>query len=125
MTTEIDREYHRYGQRSLLLMETLDAISSSGHGADDVLCVGSADGEYRITWEQAQRVLDVSYPDDGDGPYVAEDLVVRFGDGGVLVRKPVPVSGGSLEEWSYVAAGSSQGIPFSSVDGESLELANR
>lgn len=63
-----------------LLAETLEAIREAGRSTDDVLWVGSSDGNYAIGWDCFAAIANVDYDDGFGAQEVASDLVVVFGD---------------------------------------------
>jgi hypothetical protein len=69
-----------------LLAETIDAIQRSGHNVSDVAFVGSANAEYRCTWDQFTQLADKEYHDGFGASEVATDLIVRFSDGRKMWR---------------------------------------
>ena len=80
-----------------LLEETIIAIKMYGHTIDDIIFIGSADGEYSCTWEEFAELANTEY-DDGFGEQrVATDLIIQFSDDGRLYR----VEYDGSEEWEY------------------------
>lgn len=64
-----------------LLHETREAITNSGHSIEQISFIGSADGKYRMTWDQFTEVADAEYHSGFGGAEVATDLIVLFVDG--------------------------------------------
>ena len=81
-----------------LLEETLQIIETSGHTPNDIVFIGSADGEYACTWDEFEDLADVDYDDGFGTAYVALDLIVEFSDGRRLYR----VEYDGSEEWAYM-----------------------
>ena len=69
-----------------LLEETLEVLAKFGKTPKDVRWVGSADGEFAITWDEFVKIADVEYNDGFGAQEVAEDLVV-VGDDWWLERR--------------------------------------
>jgi hypothetical protein len=65
-----------------LLQETLRLVSPN-----DVLWVGSSDGEYGMSWEDFAKVASVEYDEGYGGQEVANDLVVVLKGGSWLERR--------------------------------------
>lgn len=63
-----------------LLEETITAVTRSGHTVDDVVFIGSADAEYRCTWEEFTALADHEYDSGFGAAEVADDLIIRFSD---------------------------------------------
>lgn len=68
------------------LQETKSAISWSGHSIKDITFIGSTDSGYECTWEQFRVLADVDYDCGFGSAYVANDLVIKFGDGSIIWR---------------------------------------
>lgn len=69
-----------------------DAVEENGYRDADVDYVGSLDGRLRISWWEAETVLNVKPPDyfySSPSLQVCDDLCVRFKDGAVLRREHV------------------------------------
>jgi hypothetical protein len=69
-----------------LLRETTNAIANSGHVIEDVVFIGSLNGEYRCTWDEFTILADVEYSSGYGAAEVATDLIVRFSDGKKMWR---------------------------------------
>lgn len=80
------------------LHETTKAVQDSGHSTDNVMFVGSFDGEYRLTWTEFVAVADFEYSDDFGAAEVATDLIVYFRDQTYMTRGEYDGS----EWWEYV-----------------------
>lgn len=59
-----------------LLQETIDVLKVHNHVPEDVLWVGSEDGEYAITWDEFAKIADDEYDEGYGGQEVAKDLVI-------------------------------------------------
>lgn len=64
-----------------LLEETIVSIKASGYTENDVDWVGSKDGIFAISWEEAKEILNLDYDSGFGAAEVATDLVVVFKDG--------------------------------------------
>jgi hypothetical protein len=81
-----------------LLKETLQYIKNCGKTTNDILWVGSADGNYAISWNEFEKIADsTEYGRSGITPEIAADLVVVFNDEMWLSRKII--SEIPTEEW--------------------------
>lgn len=80
-----------------LLEETIAAINMYGHTIDDIIFIGSSDGEYACTWEEFTALADTEYDDGYGAQRVASDLIIQFSDDGRLYR----VEYDGSEEWEY------------------------
>lgn len=69
-----------------LLHETQDAITRSGHSVEQITFIGSADGTYRMTWDEFTGLANAEYDSGFGGAEVATDLIVLFSDGKRLWR---------------------------------------
>jgi hypothetical protein len=69
-----------------LLSETLAALDRTGHTESDVVFVGSADGNYEMSWAEFATLANVDYDNGWGGAEVATDLIVKFSDGTRLWR---------------------------------------
>lgn len=79
------------------LQETVQCIVKNGHTTDEVLWVGSDDGEYAISWADFVKIADFEYdPDNHRGLEVVADLVV-VGDGWWMERDQYD----GTEWWSF------------------------
>lgn len=81
-----------------LLKETKKCIQESGHTANDIVFIGSKDGEYSMTWDEFNQVANVEYDDGYGGQEVASDLIVMFSDGIYMTRDEYDGS----EWWNYI-----------------------
>lgn len=68
------------------LDETRTAIHESNRKTSDVLFIGSADGKYRVSWDQFKKIADFEYDDGFGSQKIAKDLIVCFKDGNFLER---------------------------------------
>jgi hypothetical protein len=59
-----------------LLDETLHTLQKNGKAPEDVLWVGSADGEFSLPWDDFARIADVEYYSGFGANEVPTDLVV-------------------------------------------------
>ena len=81
-----------------LLEETKVAIVESHHSIEDVMFVGSSDGEYRLTFEEFAKVSDFEY-DNGFGQQeIPPYIIVYFKDGSYLEREEYD----GAEWWTWV-----------------------
>jgi hypothetical protein len=80
------------------LKETQKAIKNSGHSIDDVVFVGSRNGEYRLTWSEFVKMADFEYNLGYGAQHIATDLIVYFADGDHMWRGEYD----GLEWWVYM-----------------------
>lgn len=80
-----------------LLQETLATIQAHGLTSNDVLWVGSSDGNYALDWNRFAQVANIEYDAGYGGQEIASDLVVVFNNGAWLERTEYDGS----EDWSY------------------------
>ena len=59
-----------------LLRDTLEFLTKRGLTPQNVAWVGSADGQFAITWEEFTWMADRIYENNSDHLEVAEDLVI-------------------------------------------------
>lgn len=79
-----------------LLTETIEKIKDSGKKIDDVLWVGSSDGEYAITWNKFAEISNREY-DSGFGANEVNSSLVVVGKNWWLERGEYDGS----EWWEY------------------------
>lgn len=80
------------------LEETEIAIKDSGHNTDDVMFIGTADGDYRINWNEFVKIANFEY-DSGYGcAEIPTDLIVYFKDNTYMFRWEYDGS----EWWEYL-----------------------
>lgn len=99
-----------------LLKETLQYIKNCGKTTNDILWVGSADGNYAISWNEFEKIADsTEYGRSGITPEIAADLVVVFNDEMWLSRKII--SEIPIEEWQLNSTPEKQphAKPFSRI----------
>lgn len=82
-----------------LYEETLRSIDKSNHTTDNVSWVGTADGEYAISWEEYRQISDITYDSGFGGTNIPRDLVVVFSDKNWLERREYD----GAEWWEYVS----------------------
>lgn len=82
-----------------LLTETIEKMNLAQQRPEDIIFIGSRNGEYRCTWDEFRTLADHDYDDSYGDTEVAEDLVVRFQNGGWLERWQYDGS----EGWTYRA----------------------
>jgi len=80
-----------------LLKETIEALKKHGKTPEDVLWVGSKDGEYAISWKEFEEIADVEYDNGYGAAEIAYDLVV-VGENWWLERKDYD----GKEWWEYM-----------------------
>ena len=80
------------------LRETIESIGETNHSEQDVMFVGSADGEYRVSWDKFKEISNFEYDNGYGGQEVAYDLIVCFKDGSWLERYEYDGS----ERWYFV-----------------------
>lgn len=66
--------------------ETEDAIKDSGHTLDDIVFIGSKDGEYSCNWPEFRTLADREYDSGFGASEVATDLIIAFSDGSTMWR---------------------------------------
>lgn len=60
-----------------LLKETTDVLKKYDKTTDEVLWVGSIDGEYAITWDEFMEIAgEINYDDGYGGQEIATDLII-------------------------------------------------
>ena len=69
-----------------LLQETLEKLQENGKEPENVLWVGSKNGEYAVEWSEFAQLADRDYDRDFNSQLVAKDLVV-VGENWWLERK--------------------------------------
>lgn len=82
-----------------LYEETLRSIDKSNHTTDNVSWVGTADGEYAISWEEYRQISDITYNSGFGVTNIPRDLVVVFSDKNWLERREYD----GAEWWEYVS----------------------
>ena len=80
-----------------LLQETIGAIQDSGHTIEDIIFIGSRNGEYSMTWDEFINVANVEYDAGYGSSEVATDLIVKFSDSIYMTRGEYDGS----EWWEY------------------------
>ena len=79
------------------LEETEEAILDSGHKIEDVMFIGSSDGEYRLNYEEFKNIADFEYDDGYGSQEIASDLIIYFKDHTYIERGEYDGS----EWWEY------------------------
>lgn len=79
------------------LTETKRAIKGSGHKPDDIMFIGSLDGEYRISWDKFKDIAAFDYDNGFGGQEIASDLIIYFKDHTYITRGEYDGS----EWWQY------------------------
>lgn len=79
------------------LQETKNVIRDSGHTVDDVMFIGSRDGEYRLKFDEFSKLADFEYDSGYGGQVIALDMIVYFYDKSYIVRGEYDGS----EWWEY------------------------
>jgi hypothetical protein len=70
-----------------LLDETKECMESLKQSADDIVFIGTSDGEYSCSWDEFVNIANFSY-DSGFGmQYIKETLTIVFRDGSRMVRR--------------------------------------
>lgn len=108
-----------------LLEETTQELSSQQKAPDDVIWVGSRNGEYAMSWEEFAGIANVEYDDGFGSQKISSDLVV-VGDNWWLERYEYDGS----ESWNFKTTPLKENNkPFSTVcNGDpwaSIEEMNR
>ena len=80
-----------------LLSETKEAIRESKHTIDDILWIGSADGNLAISWDDFEKIADIDYDSGYGAQKIATDLVIVLKDKTWLERGEYDGS----EWWDY------------------------
>lgn len=112
---------------SNFLKETKEDIMYSLHTEQDVMFVGSDDGEYRISWDEFKKIANFEYDNNYGVQEIASDLIVYFKDNSWLERCEEDGS----EWWSFVGCKkfkeSDNSKKFTSMTGcgDSLAYINR
>lgn len=81
-----------------LLDETLAAIEETKHTTDDILFIGSSDGQYRCSLEEFKTLANYNYDNGYGSQEVADTLIIAFKDDEKLVRQEYDGS----EGWGWV-----------------------
>lgn len=79
------------------LEETIEEIKCNGRKEEDVMFVGSIDGEYRMTWNSFKEKANFFYDCGYGAQEIATDLIVYFYDGSYMDRREYDGS----EWWEY------------------------
>lgn len=105
-----------------LLTETLEIMKRNK--VSDVQWVGSADGQYSISFEEFTRIADIEYDDGFGGQEIADDLIV-VGTDWLLERheydgsewwefkqlpRQIPEQTGEIKTFKIVGKGNSDSI---------------
>lgn len=69
-----------------LLEETLKTIESHAYLPEDIVFIGSGDGEYGCTWEEFTQLANFDYDEGYGGQEIATDLIIVFSNGTYLQR---------------------------------------
>ena len=69
-----------------LLTETKAELRTEGYTPEDIVFIGSRDGEYACSWEEFERLADFNYYDGFGEQKVADDLLIRMRDGAFFYR---------------------------------------
>lgn len=80
-----------------LLKETLSDIKFNGKTPEDILFIGSRDGEYSCTWDEFIVLANIEYDSGYGGQEIASDLVIVFKDNTYMDRYEYDGS----ESWAY------------------------
>lgn len=79
------------------LKETTKAIQESEHKIEDVMFIGSSDGEYRMSWDKFKEKANFWYDEGYGSSKIATDLIVYFNDDTYMTRGEYD----GLEWWEY------------------------
>ena len=77
--------------------ETIKTIVNSGHNLEDVMFIGSADGEYRMNIDKFLEKSDFVYDSGYGSQSIATDLIIYFRDNTYIIRNEYDGS----EWWEY------------------------
>jgi hypothetical protein len=80
-----------------LLIETQLMLNRLQKTPDDVIFIGSQDGEFACTWEEFQLLANQEYDNGYGAQKVACDLIIVFNDNSYLDRSEYDGS----ENWRY------------------------
>lgn len=80
------------------LKETKIKIKETGHSFEDIMFIGSSNGEYRINWEKFKKIADFNYDDGYGSSKIATDLILYFKDKTYMTRGEYDGS----EWWEYL-----------------------
>ena len=62
------------------LQETKKAILDSGHKLEEVMFIGSSNGEYRMSWDKFVTKANFEYDNGFGSSKIAVDLIIYFND---------------------------------------------
>lgn len=69
-----------------LLKETNIELATFKFTPEDIIFIGSVDGNYECSWNEFCELANFEYDDGYGGTEVVSDLVIRFKDGSFLER---------------------------------------
>ncbi len=70
-----------------LLKETKAELQTAGYTPEDIVFIGSRDGEYACSWEEFEKLANFNYDDGFGGQEIADDLLIRMRDGAFFCRE--------------------------------------
>ena len=79
------------------LQETKKAILDSGHKLEEVMFIGSSNGEYRMSWDKFVTKANFEYDNGFGSSKIAVDLIIYFNDKTYIQRGEYDGS----EWWEY------------------------
>ena len=79
------------------LNETNDCIKDSGHSIEDIIFIGSSDGEYGCDWNQFESIANFEYDDGFGSQKIPTDLIIVFSDNSTMWRGEYD----GAEAWEY------------------------
>lgn len=80
------------------LEETENSIKKTGHNTDDVMFIGTADGNYRVDWNKFEKIANFEYDCGSGSAEIPTDLIVYFKDNTYMFRWEYDGS----EWWEYL-----------------------
>ncbi len=72
--------------RTNLLEETINDIRNAELSIDNIIFIGSSDGEYECTWQEFKLLADAEYDSGYGGQEVMQDIIIIFADGSKMLR---------------------------------------
>ena len=78
---------------------TISILEWAGYRPADIVFIGAETSGYQCTWDEFLKLADRVYNDHFGAPQVAEDLIIVFNDGALLVR----YEGDDCEGWKLIS----------------------
>lgn len=68
------------------LKETIKIIEKSEHSINDIMFIGSDDGEYACTWSEFEKLADFEYDNGYGSEKINHNLIIEFNNNERLIR---------------------------------------